>query len=325
VSDVTLFLPFLLPPGSDIRPPRLPLLERLIARGRFAQSACGDSVEWLCRRFAVARQDDWPAAAIALAGEGLDPKPGYWLCADPVHLRVHGDELILEPPWKLEPTPQEADSLVAELNRHFGPDGLVFRAPHPRRWYLGTATPPSLRTVSLESATGRNVNALLPDGPDGLAFRRILNEVQMLLHRHPVNQQREDNGRPMLNSLWLWGGGILPRATAQWTCVAGANPLLAGLARLAGIRSLPLESPDALPDEPRLLVMPTAEPAADGWEQHILAVASTWIDPLIGKLAAGRLSSLTIGTLANGQALEWKATRSDLRKFWRRPRPLATP
>jgi hypothetical protein len=129
----------------------------------------------------------------------------------------------------------------------------------------------------------------------------------------------------MLNSLWLWGGGILPRANAQWTCVAGANPLLAGLARLAGIRFLPLEGPDALPDEPRVLVMPTVEPAAGDWEQHILAVASTWIDALVGKLAAGRLSSLTVATLANGQALEWTATRSDLRKFWRRPRPLATP
>jgi hypothetical protein len=34
---------------------------------------------------------------------------------------------------------------------------------------------------------------------------KLLNEIQMFLYQHPVNQQRELRGQPVINSLWCWG------------------------------------------------------------------------------------------------------------------------
>jgi hypothetical protein len=44
-------------------------------------------------------------------------------------------------------------------------------------------------------------------------WRHAINEAQMVLHAHPVNQARQAAGQPVVNSLWPWGGGRLPAAT----------------------------------------------------------------------------------------------------------------
>jgi hypothetical protein len=38
-------------------------------------------------------------------------------------------------------------------------------------------------------------------------LKRLLTEVQMLLHHHPVNLARQEQGLPVINSLWCWAGG----------------------------------------------------------------------------------------------------------------------
>jgi len=54
---------------------------------------------------------------------------------------------------------------------------------------------------------GRNVDAWLPRQPEAKRLRRLQNEVQMLLHRHPVNAAREAAGALAVNSFWLSGCG----------------------------------------------------------------------------------------------------------------------
>jgi hypothetical protein len=65
-----------------------------------------------------------------------------------------------------------------------------------------------------------------------LPLTRWLNEVQMFLHGHPVNEAREACGKPVVNSLWLWGGGRQPAAQpATYSSVWSDNPLAAGPGR----------------------------------------------------------------------------------------------
>lgn len=40
----------------------------------------------------------------------------------------------------------------------------------------------------------------------GRAWRQWANEIQMLWHQHPVNLQRQQQGQPPINALWLMGG-----------------------------------------------------------------------------------------------------------------------
>ncbi|MEO6271072.1 MAG: hypothetical protein ABIP08_12300, partial [Lautropia sp.] len=71
-----------------------------------------------------------------------------------------------------------------------------------------------LECASAEAASGRNVAGYLPDGPDQRRFRKLLNEIQMSWHEHPVNQEREAAGALPINSIWLSGPVTLPALDA---------------------------------------------------------------------------------------------------------------
>ncbi|HNO58373.1 MAG TPA: hypothetical protein PKI28_11990, partial [Accumulibacter sp.] len=155
-------------------------------------------------------------AALRLLGEENPPTIGEacWLCADPVHLRLHQEQLILADGSHLAVTAAEARAVVDELNRQFADSGH-FHLGAADRWYLrlpADALPGRLEVVPLSAVSGRRVGRQLPETAEWRGLRCLLNELQMVLHDHPVNQRREELAQPTINSLWLWGGGAPPAA-----------------------------------------------------------------------------------------------------------------
>src|SRR5512135_1744577 len=151
--------------------------------------------------------------------DGVVAGAAYWLRADPVHLQVMRDRIVLADSSAFELTQSEADALATAIGQHFGAD-LSPMPLHPRRWYLRLEHAPRLTTTPPSVAAGRNLDPLLPQGEDAMQFRARLNELQMLLHDHPVNLAREARGELSVNALWLWGGGQPP-------CPATGVPLYA--------------------------------------------------------------------------------------------------
>src|SRR5262245_29700570 len=137
-----LFAPALLRPGVEIRE-RLPAAETLIAKGRRRTVPFESAEAWLCERFGVARQRDWPVAPYALLGDGGAPGDDYWLRADPVHLVVDRDRLVLAGSARL--SREEAESLVEPLNAHFAGE-IVLHPLRPERWYARLPAAPDLVT-----------------------------------------------------------------------------------------------------------------------------------------------------------------------------------
>ena len=163
----------------------------------------------LCEAMGIARQQDWPLAPITLEADGRLAGDTYWLRADPVHLRVMRDRIVLTDNRALNLSPQEATALATAIGQHFG-EAFNPIPLHPQRWYVRFPYPPRLTTTPLSVATGRAIDPLLPQGDDALRFRTLLNELQMLLFTHPVNQAREARGGLSVNSLWLWGAAPNP-------------------------------------------------------------------------------------------------------------------
>jgi hypothetical protein len=92
----------------------LPVLEKLLARSD-AQPLPAQSLEaWLCGAFAI----PYPAIApVTLLADGLKPAADYWLRADPVHLHLNRDQMILQ--TNVSPSKEEAQQLCAHLNQYF--------------------------------------------------------------------------------------------------------------------------------------------------------------------------------------------------------------
>jgi hypothetical protein len=156
----------------------------------------------------------------------------------------------------------------------------------------------------------------------------------MVLHEHPVNEAREARGEPALNSVWLWGAGRTPLdAHAEWQSIAADEPIALGLARAARIRSrgVPASAEAWLersPEEGRHLVvldalrLPLALADAAAFASGVKKLEEKWFAPLLGALRAGTIGMVSVHLPEPDAGASFETVRGDLRRFWRRARPL---
>ena len=306
---------------------KLPALEKLLARAELALLPEESLEAWLCAAFGVA---DQAIAAVTLQADGMGPGEAYWLRADPVHLRLQRDQLILHPRVCLDV--DEAAQLCASLNAHFAADGLRFFAPHPQRWYLQLDAAPGMTTHLLAQVAGKNVHAYLPQGPDALRWHGVFNEIQMLLFEHAVNQAREVRGELPINSVWLWGGGRAAGQLARsFARMYGDSDLAGAFAQAAGIPCEPLPD-DATHcvennDGDTLIVCEGLRCAMQQgdlhvWRDELQRLEQCCAATLLDALRAGRIAQLTLDILQAGASRRFVLARSAAWKLWRRPKLL---
>lgn len=309
-------------------------LERLLARAELEEAKAGGALASLFAAFAIATDPDrdLPSAPFArLAEAPSEADGGYWLHADPVHLRADRDRLRLFDSRVLDLSRDEAETLVAAFNGHFGDAGVRLIAARAERWYLRLDRPPALHTTPLETACGRPVDQSMPRGDDARQWAALLNEAQMLFHQHPVNDRREAAGRPRINGIWPWGGGALPEPppAAPLAAVYARTPLASGLARWAGVSQVD-DSGGALPalggeSDPgqELVFWDVPQTAlrngdAQAWRNAVRELD----DWLAGPLASLGRGNLAVTILDPGRGTRYRLTPRSFRRLWRRRRPL---
>jgi hypothetical protein len=156
----------------------------------------------------------------------------------------------------------------------------------------------------------------------------------MLLHAHPVNEQREARGALPVNGVWLWGGGRLsPARSPGLRSVVADEPLARGLASSTDVHGshVPqdprrwLELADA--DGVHLIVLnglqqARRQGAPERWVAAVEALERDWCEPLAQALLSGRVGMVSLHVSSDRGVLNTETTRSDLRHFWRRRQPL---
>jgi hypothetical protein len=310
--------------------PDLPSLSLILARANRHPAVGTDPIRVLFDRFGVeVRPDrDIPSAPFSLLADMPDAvTDGFWLHADPIHLRPDRDRMLLFDARRLDLEREETDSLIELFNGHFAADGLRLEAPVTERWYLRSQESPRIRARPLADVVGRGVERSYLRGEDAAHWMRWLNEAQMLFHHSPVNQRRELAGMPRVSGIWPWGGGFLPGAMplSRYRSVLAESPLAIGLAKAAQVevRPLPANLQRIVPDlrSGATLLFWDAP-----WTAVLDSDAATWVralqrlegllDALVGRLKAGELGELALYP-CNG--MSFSMTRATLRRFWRRP------
>ena len=299
---------------------RFASLELLLARGR-SRSAPALSLEgWLQEAFHLG-EAPFAAGALTLLGRGTDPGDAVWARADPVHLRLMRDHLTVVPGDAFDLTREEAEALCVALNGHFS--SMNFTACEPRRWCARLAEEIPFDAQTPLEVSGRDVNL-----SGATRWHALLNEAQMVLHEHPVNEAREARGEPAVNSIWLWGAGRVPReAQCPWQSVTADDPAALGAARLAGARqrALPRSAQDwleRLPEDGRHLAVLDAlraplALAKDSLQADIEVLERNWFAPLLAALRSGRIGMLTVHVPDGAEGFSSETIRGDLRRFWR--------
>ncbi len=308
-------------------------LEKLLARARVEHGAAQDLDASVCDFFGLTAgaTGALPVAPLTWLADTGTPGAGYIMRVDPVHLRADQSSLRLYDSRAFSIDPGEAQELAAAFNELYQDRGWHLEVVAPARWYLALSKPPELETRSPAECAGRDINEMLPRGAHRREWHALLNEVQMLFHSHPVNTAREQRGEPAINSIWPWGGGVLPDAVeTPVDRVVTDHPLVMGLARLAGIprRDLPVDAAELaadLVDGTHLVVIDELAGSrdyadAEAWAAGLMRFEATWFRPLLTMLGAGRIGQLELYPV---DGRRYCVSRRLMRRFWRRPRSLA--
>ncbi len=145
-----------------------------------------------------------PNAARVWQANGGRVQHAYWLFCAPVHMLLGRDSFFLTTPAPAEVSAKEAASLIESLNQHFLIEGYHFYLQNSI-WFLGLNHDPQITTTAIEFVINKDVAAHFPQGEGALKWAKLQNEIQMLLFSHSVNEQREKEGQPIINSLWCYG------------------------------------------------------------------------------------------------------------------------
>jgi hypothetical protein len=195
----SLVVPGLFPALPDSAVPAVPALEKAWSQGdREVFERPLTLAQWPPNQ-----ETTWESARRAQAA-GIFHAAPHWLCADPVHLHVVGDGLILLDDYTFELSAEESRGLREDLNAHFAMDGLYFHEVTPTRWLLGLPSLPEIETPPPRQRVGRNIDGPLPRRPQRGLWQARFNEIQMVLHDHPHNQARQAQGRRVISGVWLW-------------------------------------------------------------------------------------------------------------------------
>ncbi len=157
------------------------------------------------------KQAPLPWAARQAAADGIDVGTAAWGLITPVHWQVGADAVHLVDPRSLALDEATSRALLEAVRPLFESDGFTLAWGAPLRWYASHPELATLQTASLDRVVGRSIDRWLPGEPSARRVRRLQNEVQMLLHTHPINIEREAAGALPVNSFWLSGCGIWQR------------------------------------------------------------------------------------------------------------------
>jgi hypothetical protein len=167
---------------------------------------------------------------------------------------------------------------------------------------------------------GRNLRDLMPAGRDGARVRSLMNEIQMLLHEHPVNLARLERRQPAINSVWLWGIGRLEKlSSAKLPLLYTDDAWLAGLWRLHRAAVLSLDEFAAADEAGKdTLVACASAPGGDAGT-NLAFVEAACFAPAKAGLQRGSTAMISLLLGDRTFAVDSRARY----RFWRRRRPLS--
>ncbi len=335
MRKLTLFIPGFFSPVSETLSkitPDVPAIERCFRFGT-SKSVQGASTQTtgfthsLFRLFGFPEKEhDYPVAAVTRLVDNDHDLEGFWMRADPVHLRPERDTVVLLDDSSFNIDKHEALIFAADLQKVFTERGIELEAPTNNRWYIKLKKLPDVSTTPIHEVCGNDIDKNPVVGVGKVLWDQLSNEAQMSLHNCPLNSAREKRGELSVNGLWLWGAGELPKPEKRiWSRVFSDEITTQGLSILTG-------SPYAdLPDSLKVLINQSEEQDDilavisfglrhqqyfdhNGWQDFIAYLEEEWFSEVENLIQKKELDELILLTG------EYKLTVSKFsyKKFWRR-------
>lgn len=165
-----------------------------------------------------------------------------------ITLKPHGSRIYMEDFSAGHISTAEGKELVETLQKELGNAEFEF---HPgvgyRHLMVWRGGKDGMKSTPPHDITGKSVLEYFPKGEGADTLANLMNHAQLALHNHPVNKQREKEGKPVANSIWLWGHGKTPSISTYQEkfgltgAVISAVDLIKGIGICAGFDVIQVE------------------------------------------------------------------------------------
>jgi hypothetical protein len=298
-------------------------------------------------------------AAAASRAKSQDVNGRMMWLATPVHLVAGLASVHLDARGLLQVELDARRALAQDFNTTFTDSGFRLEALPSAGFLMNGPRLDELDTVEPARILGASVTEVLPAASTAPTLRRLVAEIEMWLHSHPINVDRARRGRLPVTALWLWGGGIaregvdhgveptlgtdttdtVPASLVRGAALAatgtpspgvafGDDPYLHGLWRVSGsnARTTPASFEEVLGHTGRravfVLELSQAFDAHRQWtiREALADLDRRWIVSALDALRRRDIGRVTV--LANDHRLTLGSR--DPWKLWRMPRPALT-
>jgi len=316
---------------------RLPALEMIISRAQRLQTNPHSFESTLGQLFGLSEEltSNLPVAALSHYLKFGEYSDNWYMHCDPVLMQPNRDHLMMLGNDLLNISEQEAEQIISDINATYHDQSWQLKMLSPTQWVLEMQEIPRIKTIPLSRVSGKKINEYLPTGEDARTWHALLNELQMLLHSHLVNQAREANGLSTINSVWFWGEGRLPRDLNRSIgnnlvqCWSNHTATLA-LAKLFNIPRVDCPAnaviwlEHAITPGHHLVVIDALDSSSlvrdpFDWWQALSELNEQWLVPLLSALQKNTLSKLS---LVAGGGRSYVLTPALAKRWWKRVKPL---
>ena len=136
-----------------------------------------------------------------------NPSEIVWL-AELSAITVGREGATIAHPASFEVTPDEADALFDAVSGLWADRAISALPINARQWRIWLDPSANTRSLTPAAMAEMRLSDWWPQEDSLREWRRLLNEIQMVWHDHPVNIARAERGEVPINSLWLFGGAL---------------------------------------------------------------------------------------------------------------------
>lgn len=229
---------------------------------------------------------------------------GFWFTINPVHIHVASDHLVVTDQRRLAISNEESLTLFNAAKEMCDELGKTLIYGDAKNWFLRADDWHELKTASLDAASGHNIDIWIAEGDKAKEWRKLQNEIQMIWHISPINEQRAERGDALINSVWLHSGS------------AGLN------ANMLPVFYEWQNKEQASNSHNNLLINALSEAAMNSdwhtWLMHMQAIDQSTFAPVLAELISGKIETIKLIVTDTHRLVHYHIQRKTPWKFWQR-------
>ena len=274
----------------------------------------------LCRQLGFSDLDYLPYAQ-AFADESCD-SDGSIILIKPVHLKTDINNAVMYPLLNDQTDIDDSSIIIKDLADYFKADCNIDSIDNSVSLMRLNKIQPPAQTPHYLSVLGKKAKPFIDQSKQNLDWYRLINEMQMFMFQHEINQNRFQLGLPMINSLWYWGAGRLPILANKEICWYCDDLVLQKLAIKFSCQVNSIDQFISQPPKQNALIVDFSilqslkSPESASLADVLMAFETRILEPLVQYPA---ISNIQLHSAADTNLLYQKFSQY---KFWRRNKTL---